>query len=173
MTTKKERIMEAALELFAKQGFAATSTNAIAKKAGVSEGLLFKHFGNKQGLLEALLKEGEERVVVLTLPITSEEDPLEALRKYIELPFNMPEEAYNFWRLIFQLKWNINYDHKKKMKPMRDKLITVFTGLGKNDPELETEMLMQLIDSASIGLLQGTLKEPTVYRDFLLNKYLE
>ncbi len=88
--------MEAALELFGKQGFAATSTNAIAKKAGVSEGLLFKHFGNKQGLLEALLKEGEERVVVLTLPITSEEDPLEALRKYIELPFNMPEEAYNF-----------------------------------------------------------------------------
>ncbi|WP_020537774.1 TetR/AcrR family transcriptional regulator [Lewinella cohaerens] len=172
MTTKKERILEAALELFAKQGFAATSTNAIAKKAGVSEGLLFKHFGNKQGLLEALLKEGEERVAVLALPIVAEENPQEVLRKYIELPFNMPQEAYNFWRLIFQLKWNINYDHKKKLKPIRDKLIAVFTGLGKSNPPLETEMLMQLIDSASIGLLQGTLNEPMAYRDFLLKKYL-
>ena len=172
MTTKKERILEAALELFAKQGFAATSTNAIAKKAKVSEGLLFKHFGNKQGLLDALLQEGEERVAVLASPIIIEENPQEVLRKYIELPFNIPEETYNFWRLLFQLKWNIDYDHQKKAKPLRTKLLAVFAELGKEDPELETEMLMHLIDSVSIGLLQGNLGEPLVYRDFLLKKYI-
>ena len=47
MTDKQEKILQAALELFAKEGFKGTSTNKIAKKAGVSEGLIFRHFENK------------------------------------------------------------------------------------------------------------------------------
>lgn len=172
MVSKKERILEAALALFAKQGYAATSTNAIARKAAVSEGLLFKHFGNKQGLLDALLKEAEDQVTLLVAPIVTEKNPLEVIRKCIEMPFDVPQEAYNFWRLIFQLKWNIDYDHKKKEQPLREKLLAVFTELGKEDPEQETELLMQLIDSVSIGLLQGSLNAPLLFRDFLLKKYI-
>lgn len=172
MVSKKERILEAALALFAKQGYAATSTNAIARKAAVSEGLLFKHFGNKQGLLDALLKEAEDQVTLLVAPIVTEKNPLEVIRKCIEMPFDVPQEAYNFWRLIFQLKWNIDYDHKKKEQPLREKLLAVFTELGKEDPEQETELLMQLIDSVSIGLLQGSLNDPLLFRDFLLKKYI-
>ncbi len=37
MTEKQERILKAALELFAQEGFKATSTNKVAKRAGVSE----------------------------------------------------------------------------------------------------------------------------------------
>ena len=59
MTEKKEKILQAALELFAKEGFYATSTSKVAKTAGVSEGLIFRHFGNKEGLLHAVLDEGE------------------------------------------------------------------------------------------------------------------
>lgn len=172
MVSKKERILEAALALFAKQGYAATSTNAIARKAAVSEGLLFKHFGNKQGLLDALLKEAEDQVTLLVAPIVTEKNPLEVIRKCIEMPFDVPQEAYNFWRLIFQLKWNIDYDPKKKEQPLREKLLAVFTELGKEDPEQETELLMQLIDSVSIGLLQGSLNAPLLFRDFLLKKYI-
>jgi len=39
--TKKEKILEAALELFARQGVDKTSTAEITKKAGVAEGKLF------------------------------------------------------------------------------------------------------------------------------------
>ena len=172
MTTKKERILEAALELFAKQGYAATSTKAIAEKAAVSEGLLFKHFGNKQGLLDALLKEAEDQAALLVAPIVLEKNPLEVIRKCIEMPFEVPQEAYNFWRLIFQLKWNIDYDHKKKELPLREKLLAVFTELEREDPAQETALIMQLIDSVSIGLLQGSLAEPLVFLDFLLKKYI-
>jgi AcrR family transcriptional regulator len=51
---KRARIMEAARRLFAERGFAATSTAAVASRAGVSEGILFHHFGSKAGLLEAV-----------------------------------------------------------------------------------------------------------------------
>ena len=38
----EERIMEAALKLFAEQGYAGTPTSQIANEAGVSEGTIFK-----------------------------------------------------------------------------------------------------------------------------------
>ena len=52
--SKKESILETALELFATQGVAKTSTSQITKAAGVAEGTLYVHFKNKQALVDAL-----------------------------------------------------------------------------------------------------------------------
>ncbi|MEM6542898.1 MAG: helix-turn-helix domain-containing protein, partial [Bacteroidota bacterium] len=56
MTAKQEKILNAALELFAHEGYNVVSTSKIAQKAGVSEGLIFRHFESKQGLLNAILQ---------------------------------------------------------------------------------------------------------------------
>jgi AcrR family transcriptional regulator len=53
-----DRILAAAKRLFASQGYEATSTMAIARLAGTSESQMMKHFGSKEGLLEAILDEG-------------------------------------------------------------------------------------------------------------------
>lgn len=47
-------ILAAAAELIGERGYRATTTRAIAEKAGVNEVTIFRHFGNKQGLLRAL-----------------------------------------------------------------------------------------------------------------------
>ncbi len=47
----REALLEAALELFAEQGYEATTTAAIARRAGVSEMTLFRHFATKDALL--------------------------------------------------------------------------------------------------------------------------
>ena len=39
----KERILEAALELFAQSGYSRTSMNDIAKQLGITKGALYKH----------------------------------------------------------------------------------------------------------------------------------
>ena len=54
--TKKDLILQKSLELFSTSGFKGTSTRSIAHEAGVSEGLIFKHFKSKNGLLNALLE---------------------------------------------------------------------------------------------------------------------
>lgn len=48
------RILDAAAELIATHGYAATTTRAIAEKAGVNEVTLFRRFENKRGVLVAL-----------------------------------------------------------------------------------------------------------------------
>lgn len=52
--TGRARLREAALELFAEHGFEATSTRAVAARAGLSPALVTRHFGSKQGLRAAV-----------------------------------------------------------------------------------------------------------------------
>ncbi|GLY05305.1 TetR/AcrR family transcriptional regulator [Actinoplanes sp. NBRC 101535] len=55
--TGRERILQAAAELFAAQGFAATSTREIAERAGVRQPSLYAHFRVKSDILLELLVE--------------------------------------------------------------------------------------------------------------------
>ncbi len=54
---RRRQIVEAALELFARHGYAATTTKAIAQQVGVTEGLIFHYFPTKAELLRAAVRE--------------------------------------------------------------------------------------------------------------------
>ncbi|HSP46636.1 MAG TPA: TetR/AcrR family transcriptional regulator [Clostridiaceae bacterium] len=60
---KKERILNAALEEFAKSGYKNASTNEIVKKAGISKGILFHYFKDKQNLFYYLYDFAMERLM--------------------------------------------------------------------------------------------------------------
>ncbi len=51
LTEKQKKILEVATVLFAEKGYASTSTSEIAKKAGVAEGTIFRHYKSKKELL--------------------------------------------------------------------------------------------------------------------------
>src|SRR5215471_10520415 len=53
---RSQAIIKAALGLFADKGFDATTTRRLARAAGVSEALLFKHFPTKRALYRAILE---------------------------------------------------------------------------------------------------------------------
>src|SRR2546428_11069986 len=52
----RQRLVHAALELFSTRGYAATTTAEIARKAGVAEGTIYRHFQSKQHLLNELYR---------------------------------------------------------------------------------------------------------------------
>lgn len=56
MPAGKRKVLLTALTLFANKGFHATTTAKIAKKAGVSEGTIYKYFNSKDDLLAKLLQ---------------------------------------------------------------------------------------------------------------------
>lgn len=57
LTSTRQRLIDAALQLFSIQGITETTTRQIAELAQVNEVTLFRHFGNKQGLLLAAISE--------------------------------------------------------------------------------------------------------------------
>ena len=54
-TVKQKKIIEVAITSFAEKGYSNTSTSEIAKKAGVAEGTIFKHYGTKENLLLSIM----------------------------------------------------------------------------------------------------------------------
>lgn len=171
MPDKKDHILHAALELFANEGYDATPTNRIAKKAGVSEGLIFRHYGSKQGLLDALMKEAAARFEKLYAPVFEEQSPRLAIRKAIEAPFIIKEEEYDFWRLHFMLRWKKEYNNPEKTRPLLDKLIMCFSLLRYGNPGREAEVLTYIIDSVTSEILKGNVHRSTPLKSFLFEKY--
>lgn len=51
---KRARVLDAARRLFTERGYVATTTADVARRAGVSQGIVFHHFGSKEGLLAAV-----------------------------------------------------------------------------------------------------------------------
>jgi TetR/AcrR family transcriptional regulator len=54
---RPEELLSAALELFVEKGFAATRTEEVAQRAGVSKGTLFIYFPSKEELFKAVVRE--------------------------------------------------------------------------------------------------------------------
>ena len=52
--TRKDRIMDAALRIFAEKGFQIATITEISKEAGVSEATIYEYFGTKEDLLFAI-----------------------------------------------------------------------------------------------------------------------
>ena len=57
MNDKATQLIEASIDLFAKEGFWNTPTSRIAKHAGVGTGTLFNYFESKDGLIDAVYKQ--------------------------------------------------------------------------------------------------------------------
>src|SRR3974390_2768882 len=57
---RRKAIVAAAVPLFARKGFAGTTTKELAEVAGISEALLFRHFPSKKHLYDEILRLGCE-----------------------------------------------------------------------------------------------------------------
>lgn len=59
VNSTRQRLIQAALQLFAAQGITETKTRQIAELAEVNEVTLFRHFGSKHGLLLAVIEDAQ------------------------------------------------------------------------------------------------------------------
>ena len=91
--SKKEAILNAAIDLFAERGFNATPTSAIAKTADVAEGLIFHYFKNKNGILAHILIDMLENYIdAAKNEINSGRTGLEAIENFILFHFRFSKK---------------------------------------------------------------------------------
>jgi|GEM_PF-3525580 len=70
-TPTREKVLQAAIDLFADTGYAGTPVRSIARRAGITEAAVYRHYPNKEALLLSILKLVEEG---LYTPLPGEED---------------------------------------------------------------------------------------------------
>jgi AcrR family transcriptional regulator len=149
-TNRKQSIADAAEQLFAARGYDQTSTQMIAREAGVSEALIFKHFGTKDKLLESLIKTGYRRIVASERGILpAKGQPLDFVRNLLDLPARLVAEEPRFWEMQYRLidmPVSLN-EHVRFLKPVNTLLSKAFLELGYEHPKDEAQLLLLLIDA--------------------------
>jgi len=171
LTEKQKNILAIALDFFANEGYNSVSTKMIAEQAGVSEALIFRHFKNKKGLLDALYQQCEDKAEVIKKSVLEEPLPHETIRKAINWVFIIDEAEYDFWRLQYKLKWEDAFYDPYKMQVVIDKIAWAFEQLGFEQPVLEAQLLEKTLDSIMISILRDGKEAHLPLRDYLLKKY--
>jgi AcrR family transcriptional regulator len=177
MTEKQANILAIAMQLFAEQGYETTPTSQIAKLAGVSEGLIFRHFENKEGLLKAILEEGEKRLEKYVSQIIQEPDLKRRIALIIDLGPTLIKAEPAFWALQFTLKFKNTLYAKLKseqtgFKQLYQAGIEAFAGLGYPNPTQETQLLILLLEGLTGQMLvQTDLMDFNQTIQFIKQKY--
>ncbi len=68
---RREQIMEAALAVFAKKGFARASNKDIAREAGITPGLIYHYFESKEALQKAIFEERSPQRIIRSIAVLS------------------------------------------------------------------------------------------------------
>lgn len=171
--SRKERIARSSLQLFAEKGYSDTSTKEIAANAGVSEALIFKHFGNKDALLTHLIKAGYRRVLQHHRGMLQYNSPKEFLRNMISLPSKLVAEDPLFWKMQERLS-HIPFSrsqHEQFIKPVQPVILKAFKELKYDKAEVETEFLLLVIDMLWKKEACGELERPASLALLLERKY--
>ena len=83
---KQDRMINAALKVFALNGYRHASTDDIVKEAGISKGLLFHYFGNKAGVYEFIYEYSVRYMLLeLSTKVSRTESNLFEVMKQVEL----------------------------------------------------------------------------------------
>ena len=99
---RRSQIVAAALEVVAEHGFHGTSTRELARRAGVSEALVFRHFPTKEDLIRAILADVgfEERIQFMESHLVHM-PPRQALQAIAEHLLTNLRERPDLFRVVF------------------------------------------------------------------------
>ncbi len=97
----RERILKAALKLFARQGYDGTTTKDLASAAGVAEGTLFRHFTNKKAILVEVATSGWVEILTDLLTELSEMGSYKAVAQVMRRRMFRMRENHDLMRVCF------------------------------------------------------------------------
>lgn len=100
----EQRIVEAAVQLFSRQGFAGSSTYEIARLAGVSEVTVFRHFPRKRDLFWTAIESRLRRLRIskeMRYRLENDENPRTALPGIVSLLVETVQHQPEMLRLLY------------------------------------------------------------------------
>ncbi len=153
---KKQLIMGSALELFAQKGFENTTISHIAKKAGISKGLLYNYFESKDVLLEAILNTGIDELMEFFDPNKDGILEEQELEFFINESFRLVEKNREFWKLYLSVSLQpaVFKKFEKRIddlyRPVMNMLVSYFKNAGFGNPLMETMLFASLLDGITL-----------------------
>jgi AcrR family transcriptional regulator len=150
----KNKILMAAMRVFAQRGYEGTSVRMIAEAAGISQGLLYNYFSGKEELIRALFARSMEDVRQSFAP-AQDSTGADSLELIIRASFAIVIEHFDFWRLSYSLRAHsmilaqLGDDLQRWTAEINQTLEEHLRNAGWEHPEIEAAILFALIDGVS------------------------
>lgn len=98
---KRDRILDAAVSVFAKTGFHATKVSDIARAAGVADGTIYLYFKSKEELLVSLFEDRVERLLrYMASELAKLETPSQKFRRVVELQLGILQDEQELAEVV-------------------------------------------------------------------------
>ncbi|MFC0523559.1 TetR/AcrR family transcriptional regulator [Pontibacillus salicampi] len=167
LTPKQAQILQAAVEMFAEKGYASTSTSEIAKRAGVAEGTIFRHYKTKKELLYSIVS---PMIVQFAAPLFARhfiDDVLERdhegfedfLRHAFRNRYNFVKENAPFLKIIIQevafqpeMQQRFKALFAEKLLPSVQKVVIHFQEKGEL-ADIPPETVIRILLTNIVGML--------------------
>ncbi|HEY6460063.1 MAG TPA: TetR/AcrR family transcriptional regulator [Polyangiaceae bacterium] len=156
---KRERILDAAVRVFAKKGFHATRVSEVAKAAGVADGTIYLYFQSKDELLVSLFEDRVERLLAFLqreLPTVTGAAP--KLRRIIELQLGLLEGERDLAEVLTVILRQSTKLMKEYAAPKFNAYLDAIAGVvaeGQATGELRSDVSPHLAARAIFGALDG------------------
>ena len=149
---RRKAIMDTSLEVFSEHGYESASISMIAKKVGISKGLMYNYFESKEDLLITLMTDGIDEMLSLFDPNKDGVLTKEEFTYFIEEIFNLMSRKRNFYKLYFALMmqpavWKL-FEGKieEVIAPFMKILVDYYTKKGAENPMLEAVLIGAIFD---------------------------
>ena len=158
---KRNLILETALALFAEHGYHATPISLIAKKSGVSQGLMYNFFKSKKHLLREMIQEGGADIAESMKSYSTVNDPKKAIQSHVTETIRIIKKKKEFWRLLHavRLQGYVLEDVQDLFDGMVISVTKVFEKVFRDlkieNPKLEAQLFLTQIDGLVIMYLQN------------------
>jgi TetR/AcrR family transcriptional regulator, acrAB operon repressor len=166
----RQMLLESALRVFNRKGYAQTTLEEVAKEAGVTRGALYWHFNNKFEMFQMVLQEKYNEVSSRILDIIdSDLKPLKKLRQlfleFFHIMSNIKEyrmvEDIQLFRANPEEKYRQLYkSHVEKVKAFREwskNIVREGIAVGEVDKNLDPELIILAMVSYIAGLKSAWL----------------
>lgn len=156
--SRKDRIMEAALRIFAEKGYQSATISEISKAAGVSEATIYEYFGTKEDLLfaipEKISNDANEEIARVLPYISGVEGRLRAMiRGYVNVYHSNPHySALILLQLTANKRFRETAAHAAIRRSAHEMLLCIREGIA--DGTFKKEANAYLVRSILLGTIE-------------------
>ncbi len=176
---RKKAIVQAAMQLFAENGFSGVSISRIAKKAGVSKGLLYNYFANKEALVQEIVIEGFRQMLDNLDFDFQKELTRERFIELVEKNFRMLREEISYWSLYISVITQpavmtlVKEDIFEVVGPFLSALTRYYTRQGIKNPEIQSMLFGAMLDGVAIDYMLGPENYPLdEIKNLIIEKFI-
>ena len=161
--TTRARILDSAAELLAQSRTGDVSTRAVCEAAGVAQPVLYRIFGDKDGLLAAVADEVWGRYLAMKRAAEASEDPLDDLRAGWDAHTEFALQNPHAYRLVFASQLTTRPAALAEALALLEQILQRLAAQGRL--RMPPDDAARVVMAANSGLALGLILRPEAHPD--------